>query len=274
VSALSEFAFRYYINPILYDTGYNVVNTITWALVLGLSLLGVYRLLKRLGIKIDEDFILATTPYIAMGSLLRVVEDASIVLAPLSYVLITPLIYFLVFAVALGLLVPCVGLWGASSRMKMCYGLCGAVLDLLLILLLVCTLSTTKIWVPAAILGLSLVALVGVLLGTRPFTRLFQSPLNAAIVWAHMFDASSTFVGLDLLGYVEKHVLPTLIIEHVNTALVMYPLKLGIYLPVLYLIDVHMKDESRDFIHLLKLTLLVLGLAPAIRNTLRMTFGI
>ncbi len=274
MSALSEFVYRYYIDPILYDTGYNVVNTITWALVLGLSLFAVYRLLKRLGIKIDEGFILATAPYIAMGSLLRVVEDASIVPSPLSYVLITPLIYFLVFAVALGLLVVCVGLWGVSSRMRLGYGLCGAVLDILLIVVLVCTLSSANTWVPAAILGLSLVALVGVLLGTRPFTHLFQSPLNAAIVWAHMFDASSTFVGLDLLGYVEKHVVPTLVIEHVNTALVMYPLKLGIYLPVLYLIDVHMEDESKDFIHLLKLTLLVLGLAPAIRNTLRMTFGI
>ncbi|WP_042684156.1 DUF63 family protein [Methermicoccus shengliensis] len=274
VSTLSEFVHRYYIDPIVYDTGYNVVNTLTWALVLGLSLFGVYRLLKRLGVRIDSGFILALAPYIAMGSLLRVVEDARIVLPPLSYLLITPLIYFVVFAVAIVLLAACVFVWGGiSRRTRVVYGLCGAVLDIGLLSLLLHTASA-EAWVPMAIVGLSIVAFLAVFVGMRPFTTLLLSPINAAIVWAHMFDASSTFVGIDFLGYVEKHVLPTLIIEHVHTALVMYPLKLGIYLPVLYLIDVHMRDEGHDFIQLLKLTLLVLGLAPAMRNTLRMTLGI
>ncbi|MHC1589155.1 MAG: DUF63 family protein [Methermicoccaceae archaeon] len=275
VSILAEFVYKYYIYPIVYDTGYNAVNTITWALVLGLSLFGVYKLLKRLGVRIDEGFILATTPYIAMGSLLRVVEDANIVHPPLSYVLITPLIYFLVFGITLGLLTVCTWVWGANSpKWRLAYGVCGAVGDVILLVLLTWALSGAHAWVPAAIVGLSIVAFGCVLLGTRPFTPLLKSPLNAAIVWAHMFDASSTFVGVDVLGYVEKHVVPTFIIEHVHTAVVMYPLKLAIYLPVLYLIDVYMKEDSRDFIHLIKLTLLVLGLAPATRNMLRMTFGI
>lgn len=274
MSTLSEFVHRYYIDPIVYDTGYNVVNTLTWALVLGLSLFGVYRLLKRLGVRIDDGFMLALAPYIAMGSLLRVVEDARIVLPPTSYLLITPLIYFVVFAIAIVLLAACVFVWGSTStRTRVAYGLCGVALDIGLLALLLHTTSGEG-WVPMAIVGLSIVAFLAVFVGMRPFTTLLLSPVNAAIVWAHMFDASSTFVGVDFLGYVEKHVLPTFIIEHVHTALVMYPLKLGIYLPVLYVIDVHMRDEGHDFIQLLKLTLLVLGLAPAMRNTLRMTLGI
>lgn len=274
MSALSEFVHRYYIDPIVYDTGYNVVNTLTWAFILGLSLFGVYRLLKRLGVRIDDGFLLALAPYIAMGSLLRVVEDASIVRPPLSYVLITPLIYFLIFGVAFGVLAACVFVWGAAStRMRVAYGLCGAVVDIGLLALLLHT-TRGEGWVPMTIVGLSLVAFSAVFVSLRPFSNLLRRPINAAIIWAHMFDASSTFVGVDFLGYVEKHVVPTFIIEHVHTAVVMYPLKLGIYLPVLYVIDVHMRDENRDFIQLLKLTLLVLGLAPAMRNTLRMTLGV
>ncbi|HQQ37622.1 MAG TPA: DUF63 family protein, partial [Methanothrix sp.] len=38
--ALSSFIQRYYIDPIIYDTSYNPVDTITWALILGLAVLG------------------------------------------------------------------------------------------------------------------------------------------------------------------------------------------------------------------------------------------
>jgi len=36
---LGNFIYQYYINPIIYDTGYNPVNTITWAIILGLRLI-------------------------------------------------------------------------------------------------------------------------------------------------------------------------------------------------------------------------------------------
>ena len=84
--------YEYYIDPIVYDTGYNPVNTVTWALILGLMLLAVMRLFRRLDIRIDERFVLSTIPYILAGSSLRVVEDADLLAAPLKYLLITPLI--------------------------------------------------------------------------------------------------------------------------------------------------------------------------------------
>jgi uncharacterized membrane protein len=52
----------------------------------------------------------------------------------------------------------------------------------------------------------------------------------------------------------------------------MFPLKLAILLPVLYMIDKSLQEPSLR--NLTKLTLITLGLAPAIRNTLRLALGI
>ena len=114
---LGNFIYQYYINPIIYDTGYNPVNTITWAIILGLSLFGVVKLLDKLDITVDEIFIFAVSPYIFVGGSLRVVEDAGIVAAPLKYLLITPLIYFFIFFVCVAILILSKGL-ERVSRIK------------------------------------------------------------------------------------------------------------------------------------------------------------
>jgi uncharacterized membrane protein len=91
-----------------------------------------------------------------------------------------------------------------------------------------------------------------------------------------MLDASSTFIGVDMLGYYEKHVLPSYLIDLTGTAFVMYPLKLVIFIPVLYILDNNFNEdeESRNLRTFVKLVILVLGLSPACRNTIRMVFGI
>jgi len=92
------------------------------------------------------------------------------------------------------------------------------------------------------------------------------------ILYAHMLDASSTYVGMDWFGYYEKHVVPTFLIDLVGTAAIMYPLKLLILLPLLKIIDSYIEDPSLR--NLTKLTLITLGLAPALRNTLRLALGV
>ncbi|MHC1576498.1 MAG: DUF63 family protein, partial [Methanosarcinaceae archaeon] len=105
---------------------------------------------------------------------------------------------------------------------------------------------------------------------------LLTDRLNFAIVWAHLLDASSTMAGVDMLGYYEKHVVPAYLIELTGTAMVMYPLKLAIFIPVLYILDSQFNDDEeavslRTFV---KMVIIILGLSPACRNTIRMTFGI
>jgi uncharacterized membrane protein len=69
-------------------------------------------------------------------------------------------------------------------------------------------------------------------------------------------------------------VVPNFLIEATGTAFVMYPLKLVVTIPVLFIIDQYLKNESKTLVGLVKLAILTVGLAPAIRDILRMSLGI
>lgn len=92
------------------------------------------------------------------------------------------------------------------------------------------------------------------------------------IIYAHMLDASSTYFGVDWFSYHEKHVIPTYLINLAGSAAIMFPLKLAVLLPVLYIVDRSLQEPSLR--NLVKLTLITLGLAPAVRNTLRLALGV
>ncbi|MGB2841098.1 MAG: DUF63 family protein [Halobacteriota archaeon] len=75
LEAIRQFVNAYYIHPITHDTGYNPVNTVTWALLLVLCLFLTLKLLDKLGITIDKPFIAAVSPYVFVGASLRVMEE-------------------------------------------------------------------------------------------------------------------------------------------------------------------------------------------------------
>lgn len=273
---VGKFINDYYINPIIYDTGYNLVNTVTWAIILGLSLFGVLKLLNRLKISVDDVFILAVSPYIFAGASLRVVEDAGIVSAPLKYLLITPLIYFFIFAVCVSVLVASVGFERLSGVryywLFALFGVAWSIFNVWLLYLEAESFDGTILLVVGAV-GVALA--VGVYLVARLLKiALLRDRVNAYILDSQLLDATATAFGITFLPYAEKHVLPNFLIDLTGTAFIMYPLKLVVIIPVLYIIDQYLKDESKNLTGLVKLAILTVGLAPAIRNTLRMTLGI
>lgn len=270
-ASIGDFVRRYYIDPIILDTSYNPVDTLTWAIVLGLAVLGLLRLFRRLNIRIDERLVVCTIPYVLAGSSLRVIEDADLVMPPASYLLITPLIFFLVFfATAACLLLTRRVLGNDFYRGYAALGLIWTAINLALL----SSAGFRNAWVIAAVFSLGS-ALTGVLLILRlrlPWLDFLDDRFNLMILYAHMLDASSTYVGMDWFGYYEKHVVPTFLIDLAGTAAIMYPLKLLILLPLLKIIDSYIEDPSLR--NLTKLTLITLGLAPALRNTLRLALGV
>jgi len=88
---------------------------------------------------------------------------------------------------------------------------------------------------------------------------------NMLVLAAHLFDASATFIGVDYMGFSEKHVLPSYLIEKVGSAAVMFPLKLFVVIPALYVIDKEFGDDVLSR-RLVKFVVLVLGAGPAIRD--------
>lgn len=95
--------------------------------------------------------------------------------------------------------------------------------------------------------------------------------INLAIIFVHIFDATSTFVAVDFYNYAEQHVVPNVFLELANSAITMFPLKIIVMGAVLYSIDKYIDDVySRDT---LKLAVFILGLAPGLRNFLTLAFG-
>ena len=105
----------------------------------------------------------------------------------------------------------------------------------------------------------------------------FIVPVAILLFLAHFIDGAATYRGLDAHGYSEKHVLPTLLIELTGTAAVMLPLKFLVVTAVVYLLDIGYAEDLRDtptLTWLVKVAIMVLGLAPGIRDTLRLVMGV
>ena len=271
-----HFLSHYYINPLIYDTGYNPVDTITYAVILGLSLFGVHKLLNKLKVTVDDIFILAVSPYIFVGGSLRVVEDAGLVSAPWKYLLITPLIFFLVFFVCTAALVISIGITKLLNvKYYWPFGIIGIAWGIINVALLYLNSTTFNVTVPVVIFSIGLGLAVLVYFVAKRFNiKLFKNRVNVFILDSQLLDATATAFGITFLPYAEKHVLPSFLIAETGTAFVMYPLKLLVIIPALYIIDRYLKGESENLVGLVKLAILTVGLAPAIRDIMRMTLGI
>ncbi len=107
--------------------------------------------------------------------------------------------------------------------------------------------------------------------------KLFFTKLNLLIVLSHLFDASATYRGIKHYGYTEKHVIPALAIELVGDPIVMFLLKIVLVVVVIVTIDHYYKDELSKYPRLtvlLKFAIITLGMAPGVRNTLRLVMGV
>lgn len=103
-----QWIWKYYWGPVVADAsghsvsyhgvianeGYTILSEITYGVILVCALYGLYKLLKKLEIKIDWYFCLALFPYIFFGPVTRVLEDTNYFSEPAVYWFISPLIYF------------------------------------------------------------------------------------------------------------------------------------------------------------------------------------
>src|SRR5437867_10998490 len=76
--------------------GYDVPKTLAYGTVLIIAVYLIFLVLKKLKIEIDQRLFLSVSPYIVLGGILRVMQDAGILT---SYWLVTPGIYFFIFSI-------------------------------------------------------------------------------------------------------------------------------------------------------------------------------
>jgi uncharacterized membrane protein len=103
-----------------------------------------------------------------------------------------------------------------------------------------------------------------------PQLKIFSRP-NSSILSSHMLDSSATFVSVAFFGYYEQHPVPRLFIDAIGPW-TFFILKLAVLLPSLYIIDRY--AEEGDFKNFLKIVILILGLAPGLRDSIRLAAGV
>lgn len=259
-----EFFYKYYLEPIYKGTGYNPINTLTYAIILVLGLLVLNKIFERMGIEIDSRFVRAVIPFVILGSSLRVCVDSGTI--PWTPWLVTPGIYATVFSIfSLSLAISLIIERRSSSlpyhRVLMAIGIILAAPFLIL------DLSMIREW--GFFLSIIALSLATTILAYLPISRL-DCWMSQGMIAAHMLDASATFVGVDFLGYWEQHVLPRYLIDLSGTAAIMYPLKLAILYPLIYILS----GEEGNLANFIKLVIVILGLAPGLRDLLRVSIGV
>ena len=276
---IREFLYKYYIDPIRYGQAYTLVDTLTYALILIVAVYLLYRGLRRYRIAVDDELVLATLPFVVLGGLLRVVEDTGMITSDLRFLLITPLIFFTIFAVAAvalfaGKLAENAGLVSRYSRV---YGGAGIVACLLAGAALVwfgLAETTIALDVLVTILALALVSslafwafLVYVLKWDYASNILYK-----LLIFGHMLEASATSYGIDIhpVHYVEQHVVGSSLIELTGTAFSMFLLKIAVLVPAIYVLEMYRREGNPELWHLILLAMIVVGMAPGIRDLVRM----
>lgn len=278
-----DFLYEYFLKPILSNGWFNPVNSITYGIILVAGVYLVFRLLKKMNIHIDRYFLYAILPFILWGSSTRVLHDAAyygVLTGKLGEfyslpIFPTPGSYLITFLLALIVLLISLTIqkYAKFPYWKVMLAI-GIILDIVNFALLpridpipmLMVLGITGLWA-------ALFFLLYKFSQTSKFKTLKDifTFKNSGLLSAHMLDASATYVAMTFFGYLEQHPLPRFLIELTNPA-AMFFLKIVVLIPVLYVIDRY--SEPGDFKNFLKIVILILGLAPGLRDMIRLMVGV
>ncbi len=228
-------------------------------------------LFKR--IALDEHLFIALAPIILLTISIRVLVDAG--MYPKSqFWSVTPGIYLL--GLLVGLVAISMGIFIGERLGKEYWTVSFAISAPFALYFFVKFAShmafPIRFFYPLA-LALSVTALVHFLSPSVRGLDFLKTKSNISIIFAHMLDASGTFVGVDYYGFFEEHPLPEFIINLAGTAAIMIPLKLLVVSLALYYLEKSAKPEDDLYYKMLKSVFFVLGICPGTRNALILTLS-
>jgi len=284
---MAGFIEDYFLNPVWDRTGYNLVNTLVYAGIALAAAYLIYRMLKKEKIAIDAGFITSIIPFMLFGSTARVVTDAvdTGVMAlhagnPIAgfilgshfydynYFTVTPGIY-----VVVGLLT--IAAVFGLNRLRKPELL--APVGIILWLSQLALLSPVFTYWSFALMAIAL-ALVGTGIGYLALKKTGAlSIAGLLVVFAHALDGAATYTIIDVFGpavgkpYFEQHVLSRALGALGDSMLTFFGVKVLFATLAVLIVQREASDEQeRNFVLLL---LLIFGLAPGVRDLLRMLAG-
>ena len=276
---IREFLYKYYIDPIRYGHPYTLIDTLTYALILIVAVYVIYRGLQRYKVAVDDELVLATLPFVIFGGLLRVIEDTGMIASDIRFLLITPLIFFTVSGVAVvalfaGVFAEKAGLITRYSRVYAGIGIGACIVATVVLAWFGLTETRIALDVLGAILALASVSSLALwaLLVYGLKEDYASNILYKLLIFGHMLDASATSYGIDIhpIHYVEQHVVGSSLIEATGTAFSMFFLKAVVLIPAIYILEMYKREGNLGLWHLILLAMIVVGMAPGIRDMVRM----
>jgi uncharacterized membrane protein len=246
--------------------GYTVTTTVILGIVVVAAAYFLYHVFRKLKVRIDEKLLLGLVPWVVLAALIRVYEDAGIY--PETFFTVTPGILILLIVVIVPVFFA--AKWLEDKRgfaLWKSLALAGTI-GVIVHLPLLPVLGFQNLY-GAALVFIIFSIVLGVMRIARRFVKI--DGLSFWAIAAQLFDASATFVALSYFGYGEQHVLPTFLISSVGPW-VMFPLKLAVVLPIVYVLDRYTTDKQlRNF---LLIAIFLLGFAPGLRDALRLAANV
>jgi uncharacterized membrane protein len=283
----------YFITPVYDRTGYNIINTLVYATIALFFAFIFFKILRKERVRMDEKFILGIIPFILLGSAVRVVTDAtggagipnqflqnssalfglygfvgSSHIYDYGFLTATPGIYILIGALTfLSVLF--------FNRIKR--------MDLLPLFALVLLLPHVILLLPLMrywfhFLLIVLLSLIGLFAGKAFLERVkLRSGLSQLlVVLSHSLDGAASYVAIDLFnngtGYFEQHVVSGALGTFFGTMFAFYVVKVLFSSLAVWIVET--SDDKRDEKNYILLLLIIFGLAPGVRDALRLLAGV
>jgi uncharacterized membrane protein len=254
---------------------YTVQDYVIYIAIL-LVVLWVFQRFVFRRIDFDRNFLMATIPYIIFGITLRMLVDVGIY-EKSQYWNVTPGVH--IVSVSLGMAGVLTGLF-LRRYFEIEYWVpvmaVGSLAALFVLSKLVPEIDHPVRILPPVFMAGGITAIIYLLSGFHPKLGIFRWPSNMAIIFAHLFDGSATYIGIDYYGFYEEHLLPDILINAAGTAFVMIPLKIMVVLLAIYYVERWYREEAQGEdvkkmttqYHVLKLVFFILGFGPGMRDSI------
>jgi len=306
-----QWIWKYYWGPVVADAtggtawhngvraneGYTIESELTYGIILVIALYFIYKLLKKLEIKVDWKFALALMPYILFGPVSRTLEDTGYFGEPFVYWFISPLIYLQIAAYALFFLLLGYYLEKKYKKPKITVNsvlFSGGLICLLPSLFLIILWLLGYRWSDTTgisfnvffiVVGITSLIVGLVYLFARRYKSndkiaVYSNPLNLTMLMGHLVDGLTSYISIKDpfnfgLHYAEKHPASNTLL---NIWGPLFPItKFILIIVVIYVFDVLYKDELKNYatlINLLKIGIIILGFSPGLRDLLRVIMGV
>ncbi|MDD5096698.1 MAG: DUF63 family protein [Candidatus ainarchaeum sp.] len=277
---MSDFITDFFINPIAERTGYNLVNTLLYAVLAIAAIYVIWLAFRKFKIRIGDDFFYGVLSFVLFGSTARVVTDAVdagtlTAATPLHQLVLGSGIYqygFLtvspgIYVVVASLLLVCVAILHHFQRMGYLKYI-GLALFAFHFLLLLPFLQYWMHAIPVLIMAIIPFAIA---------YHYFRDTGSSLVVGAQALDGAATFYIIDIfsplagMAYFEQHVISRAVGEFMDTYLLFYLVKIAIAFAAAYFVGKEkMPMDEKRFILLI---FIIIGLAPGLRDLLRMMAG-